>query len=189
MNHRPALCTTDLHCAPPTYIVQKTFGGCPKNNNVRRVALQKSFSEIRTTPPQMINGRSLIKGKKWKVHQHSVFFILWNIGIYNITPNNFLPTFAVHRCSYELCHEKNMSLDLYHCYSEKGLATTTTTNTQHSTLVDQKVYHLLPSPWSLNNVINKISLGNYLPKRKGVSAYISDVYAYISDFANRPENE
>ena len=33
------------------------------------------------------------------------------------------------------------------------------------------------------------SLGNYLPKRKGVSAYISDVYAYISDFANRPKNE
>ena len=33
------------------------------------------------------------------------------------------------------------------------------------------------------------SLGNYLPKRKGVCAYISGVYAYISDFGNRPENE
>ena len=32
-----------------------------------------------------------------------------------------------------------------------------------------------------------VSLGNYLPKRKGVSAYISDVYAYISNFANGPE--
>ncbi len=37
--------------------------------------------------------------------------------------------------------------------------------------------------------INKYSLGNYLPKRKGVSAYISDVYAYVSDFANGPEND
>ncbi len=32
-------------------------------------------------------------------------------------------------------------------------------------------------------------LGNYLPDQKGVSAYISAAYAYISDFANRPENE
>ncbi len=29
------------------------------------------------------------------------------------------------------------------------------------------------------------SLGNYLTKRKGVSAYISDVYAYISDLEKR----
>ena len=48
--------------------------------------------------------------------------------------------------------------------------------------------------WIIQKVLDHIyevfySLGNYLPKRKGVSAYISDVYAYISDFANRPENE
>ena len=29
----------------------------------------------------------------------------------------------------------------------------------------------------------------YLPKRKPLSAYISDVYAYTSDFANGPENQ
>ena len=40
-----------------------------------------------------------------------------------------------------------------------------------------------------SNVALIYSLGNYLPKRKGVSAYVSDVYAYISDSANRPENE
>ena len=33
------------------------------------------------------------------------------------------------------------------------------------------------------------SLGYYLPKRKPLSAHISDVYAYISDFATGPENQ
>ncbi len=41
----------------------------------------------------------------------------------------------------------------------------------------------------LLKMLYNYSLGNYLPKRKGVSAYISDVHAYISDFANKPENE
>ena len=35
---------------------------------------------------------------------------------------------------------------------------------------------------------SKCSLGNYLPKRKPDSAYIS-VFAYISNFSNRPENQ
>ena len=33
------------------------------------------------------------------------------------------------------------------------------------------------------NVAKDISLGYYLPKRKPLSAYISDVCAYTSDFA------
>ena len=37
--------------------------------------------------------------------------------------------------------------------------------------------------------MTEFSLGNFLPKRKPLSAYISDVYAYTSDFAKRPENE
>ncbi len=46
-------------------------------------------------------------------------------------------------------------------------------------------YHMirLVGDWTI------ISLGYYLPKRKPLSAYISDVCAYISDFANGPENQ
>ena len=41
----------------------------------------------------------------------------------------------------------------------------------------------------LSTYSTKNSLGYYLPKRKPLSAYISDVCAYTSDLANGPENQ
>ncbi len=52
-----------------------------------------------------------------------------------------------------------------------------------------KMFHTTPEDIKRITFSFINSLGYYLPKHKPLSAYVSDVCAYTSDFANRPENQ
>ncbi len=60
--------------------------------------------------------------------------------------------------------------------------------------MEELIAELVGFPLCLDGTLPAIltalySLGYYLPKRKPLSAYISNVCAYTNEFANGPENQ